>query len=103
PAWGRVALPVVVQGEYDLTVDFIRLSGERAMFVGLPVGASHVLLQISGWHGQFGGLAFIDGQNTDVNPSGHRPSEFENNKKHSLLVKVRLKGEMTIIDATLDG
>lgn len=73
------------------------------MFFVLPVGGTSTFLQISGWHGALGGIAFIDGQSLDINSSGHRPSQFSNNVRHTALIKVRVEGETAKIDALLDG
>jgi hypothetical protein len=94
---------VVVEGGYDLAIDFMRLSGDDGVNFMLPVGTSQCNLQLSGWHGDVGGISLIDGRNSDNNSTTKRPCRLENNKKHSILIKVRVEGDSAAIDAILDN
>ncbi len=101
----RLMLPIVVEGSYDLQVEFTRLSGNDSVVIGLPVGTRTGTLHFSAHAGQVGGLERIDdlAMNNPVNPTFKRSSLLENNRRYHVLASVRTEGENVAIEVALDG
>ena len=99
----RLMLPVTVEGGYDLSLEFTRLSGAQSINVILPVGASRCMLQLSGWTGASSGLDLVDGRTSNQNISTKKPGALTNGRWYALVAKVRPQGEMASIEILLDG
>lgn len=103
----RIQLPVQIEGDYDLEIDFTRIAvgGSNSVNVIFPVGQRTCGLVLAGWGGQVHGLQMVDGREpTDErNPASVRPGTLVNGQRYSVRIAVRTDGEDVFIEATLDG
>ncbi len=101
----ELMLPVIVEGGYDLEVEFTRTAGRDAVLFVLPVGEHACTLQFSAVSGAVGGLVIVGGKNIfdDNNPALIRPSRLTNRRRYKAQVKVRTSGKLARIEASLDG
>lgn len=98
-----LALPVRVEGSYDLEVDFTREQGGETVSSHLPVGATACSMFLSGWGGSVHGLSNVDGREARDNATTVRPGTLANDRRYRLLLQVRVEGENAAITAMLDG
>ena len=98
-----IASPIVVNGEYDLSVSFTRISGDEAVDVLLPVGSHTCLVFFSGWNGDCHGIEWIDGKWGCKNQTTVRPGKLINGIKYDMFVKVRSKQNMASIEVFLNN
>jgi hypothetical protein len=101
-------LPAVIDGGYDLEVDFTRGDGDQDVDCLIPVGSHHCAVILSGYEGKGGisAVEIIDGRysDSDENPTVKRPGKLENGHRYRLVVSVRLlAAEQATVDVTLDG
>jgi hypothetical protein len=102
----RIELPVVIDGGYDLGVEFTRSSGSNFVVTMLSVGSHSCMLGLSGWDGEFSGLMNVNGHeiNDAQDPAAVRPGKLENGRRYQLLISVRiLKDGRASVDVALDG
>jgi len=99
----RLSLPVVIEGSYDLLVEFTRRSGDNDVNLILPVGRTSCVLMLSGWSGKVSGLRIIDGKDADANVTGRRPGTLVNGHRYRVMVNVHLRNEDATIRAFVDG
>lgn len=107
PTSGSLAFaPVAIQGNYTLDVEFTRRSGERFVFVGLPIAFSGCHLILSNGGGVTHGLNYLDGQNTWKHPASgavFRPGVLQNGHRYKLHIEVVNQVDRTAVAASLDG
>jgi hypothetical protein len=100
-----IRLPVTVEGDYDLEMQFTRNTGQDAVAIMFPVGANPCLLTLSESSGKNSRLAI----NSTLSPPrqgnriGVEPSVLINGQKYAVLVTVRLRGDDASIQVCLDG
>jgi hypothetical protein len=102
----RIELPVVVEGGYDLDVEFTRTSSDEPVAALLSVGPNKCMILLSGWKGGDSGLMDLDGRDAGnrQNPIAVRPGPLENGRRYRVLVGVRLLADNRArIDVSLDG
>ncbi|MGA2031011.1 MAG: hypothetical protein ABSG68_02040 [Thermoguttaceae bacterium] len=100
----RLMFPIVVRGDYDLKLEFTRTAGDDCVTVNLPVGQQDCCLLLSGWHGEASGLEAIDGKGANENVSTRRGGDgLANERRHTLLARVRPSQDPATIDVVLDG
>ncbi|HEX3998619.1 MAG TPA: hypothetical protein VHX65_08730, partial [Pirellulales bacterium] len=82
--FSRIQVPVVVDGGYDLEVEFTRTSGDDAVATMFAVGSHVCMVNLGGWKSAASGLMNIDGHeaNDPQNPFAVRPGSLENNRRH---------------------
>ncbi|MDA1166297.1 MAG: DUF1080 domain-containing protein [Planctomycetota bacterium] len=104
-AAARTLLATGVPDDYQLTVEFTRVSGEDSVAVIIPVGTVSPALELSGWQGQAHGLSRVDGLSVkdSKNPTGVRPGTLSNGKRHKLEVTVQASASPLSVSAKLDG
>ncbi|MBK8036910.1 MAG: hypothetical protein IPK22_07200 [Verrucomicrobiaceae bacterium] len=105
-----LALPVQVQGSYQIEVEFTRLSRKRnsgnlgtvCLLLPLPDGRSAAaFFQESN---PYAGLASVRGYTTRQAENPTRiPNQLEDDRRYRGTVKVLIKGDQVDIAATLDG
>ena len=101
----RMMLPVVVEGGYDVEVEFTRLSGNDSVGLSLPVGSGGCIFHLSAFAGRFAGLDMVAGRGigTPGKSDDSEPSKLVNNRRYRLLVRVRTDGGSATVEALLDG
>lgn len=102
--FSSLRLPVKVEGDYDLEVDFTRTGGDSSLGVIFPVGPAMCCLWLSAYNGQYHGLEMIDGEDSAHNPSAHPAGPLANDRQYSVIIQVRLgHGGEAAITVLLDG
>ena len=96
-------LPITVSGDYDLVVTFTRHVGRDDINVMLPVGSRQCMVLLSGSGGVASGLDVIDGQRGDKNTTTRRPGTLVNERRYTILTKVRLRDGLVTINVFLDN
>jgi tetratricopeptide (TPR) repeat protein len=99
----RIALPVDIDGDYDLELRFTREEGEDSINVFLPVGQSDVGLIVCGFQSNISGLDLIDGQRADTNVTRTQKLKMQTGQAYRLNVRVRTNGAEATIEADVDG
>jgi hypothetical protein len=103
PKWGsRIAIPVAIDGSYDLAIKFASNKTE----VTIPVGSHGVSLMLGGGDGTVCGFDTVDGRRPfePGNPTFAHSPEIASGQDCLLLVKVRLlKADQASIDVLLNG
>ena len=102
----RVAIPLVVDGSYDLAIEFTRASGSGGVAALLSVDSRPFMLELSSLDGSGSGLMVLDGHFAWVaeNPISVRPGTLENDHRYRLSVSVRtIAGNRASVDVSLDG
>ncbi len=101
----RVALPVMIDGEYDLEVAFVRTKGGADVNFFLPVGSRNCAMMFSvplEGGGAVSGLSNIDGRSVRDNPTT-RPTTLVNGQPYLATIRVRLPDELANIEVLLNG
>jgi hypothetical protein len=102
--FSSLRLPVKVEGDYDLEVDFTRTGGDSSLGVLFPVGPAMCCLWLSAYNGQYHGLEMIDGVDSAHNPSARPAGPLANDRQYSVTIQVRLgQGGEAAITVLLDG
>jgi len=103
----RIQLPVQVEGDYDLEVDFTRIAvgGSMSVNVMFPVGQQTCGLCLAGWGEQVHGLQLINGREPvdRRNPARVTPGVLVNGQRYCVRLSVRTDGEDVFVEVTLDG
>lgn len=91
----RIMIPVVVDGSYDLEVQFTRNAGDDWVSVIFPIGQQLCNAFFSGLHGKVSGLETVDGRtgDSDQNPTKRTAETLINGRKYTAAVKVQLLDE----------
>lgn len=104
PDINLIELPPVIDGGYDLDVEFTRRRGDNDIVVEFPVGTHGCIAALSSVHGDRGGLFKIDGKLLRNGEFTARPSKIENGRRYALSVRVRIpQPDSATIDMLLDG
>lgn len=101
--FSRVVLPVHVEGDYDLEVEFTRQTGDSGLSVLFPVGPATCTLWLSSWNGQYHGLELIDGKENSENATTRSPGTLVNGRRYRIRIGVRVAGELASVEVWLDG
>jgi len=100
-----LAMPTIVLGRYEWTIEFKRWEGKGAIAMLFPLKDSYANIEVSGFFGRFSGLSIIDGRRTadPQNPTS-RASTVTNNVVHTLKLRVwSLSNDEVEIEAHFDG
>lgn len=89
---GRFPLPVLLDGNYELEVEFTRHEGTQGVGVSFPVGIHNLWLELGANSGEVGGISFIDGKSYTENPTVRKPCPVANGERHKLVVRVQSDG-----------
>jgi hypothetical protein len=104
--WSRIEVPVVVDGSYDLEVEFTRTEGDTDVNTIFTVAGQQCEVLLSMDRGSFSGLDRVDAKRPrdDGNPTTVRPGTLVNGHRYKLLVNVRLpQPDRATVDVFLDG
>jgi len=103
PGPNRLALPVAVGGAYELEVRFVRTTGRDDVVIVCPVGTSAVGFVLSTWHGEAGGLSYVDGKHVRNNATTVKPCPIRNGREYCVHVRVDPAGDQAAIAVTLNN
>ena len=98
--FGRLMLPVEVEGSYILTVAFTRAGGTPAFALILPVGERQTALTIDGRGRMQAGRGPLDARAADQQPTP--PLAIENDRAHVLSVRVVHQANEAQVICSLD-
>lgn len=87
--WGRFPLPVLIDGSYELEVEFTRFTGRDSVGVVFPVGIHNMCLEFGSGDGAVGGVSFIDGKPAAENSVSRRPCPVTSDERHKVVIKVQ--------------
>ncbi len=100
-------VPVVIDGGYELSGEFVRLNGPDMASCAFPVGAGDVSVLMGGWRGGYHGLSGINGHVTNEEKATWGavvpPGRIETGKLNQWHVDVARSGDDAQIVATLNG
>lgn len=99
----RLILPMKVTGNYSVTIEFTRNSGEQSIGVILPVGSRQCLLNLSLFQGEAHGIGLIEGKLARNNQTTLKPGTLKNNHPYRLIIEVNLNQNKGSIATELDG
>lgn len=86
---GRLWLPVVPRGEYDLRVSFTRKTGQHSIGVVVVHGERQVAFEVDAWGMNLAGFQNIGGKSIRENETRRADMKLENNKRYTMTVEVR--------------
>jgi serine/threonine protein kinase len=109
-----VEFPIAVAGNYDIQIDFTVISGDLPTAVSLPVGDTHCAVIFGSSFTSCDGIERIyrwdvvtevDGQTMldKRNPTAREGGGMFEPGEHSVLIKVRVKGDVVSIGVSRDG
>jgi hypothetical protein len=85
-----IALPGEMPAEYDLTVDFTRLTGDDDINLVFQANGSSFMLDMGGWHNTVFGVDMVDGKRAvDVVDSLRGENLLPLQQKNTIVVHVR--------------
>lgn len=87
--FNRFPLAAIIDGDYEMEVEFTRHAGNDAVNVFFPVGIHTVAVEISGYQGTVSSVRYVDGKRFGE----QRPGTFSNGKPHRLLIRVSREGD----------
>ncbi len=99
-------IPVVIDGSYELDLEFARMGGSESVSITIPVGAGRTSVVTSGWAGKFHGLACVDGvQLPQLDPDSGAvtaPGPLETLRRNRLHIEVDVKNNEGHLQAVLN-
>jgi hypothetical protein len=101
----RLAIPIETGPEYDLHIEFTRISGAQDVSLFLPVGDAQCRVVLSGWRGDLDGIDMVDGRlaNAEEPPLIQRPSIVKNQQRTAVDASVKVQGESADIRISIQG
>jgi hypothetical protein len=104
-AAARIVLPAAPDGDYQLQVEVVRLSGDEPLWLVIPVGQTQALVLLDG-RSEAGetycGLELIDGKFAAQNDSTEHVAALENGRRHKVEATVNTSGGRARILISLD-
>lgn len=87
--FNRYPLPAIINGDYEMEVEFTRHSGREAITVFFPIGIHTIQLEIGGRSGAISFVAFVNGK-----IYGERtPSPISQNVRHRIVIRTSRDGD----------
>jgi len=90
--FGRFPLPAIIDGDYELELEFTRENGTEGVGAVFPVGIHNLCLEFGSVNGSLAGVGRIDGKTVHENSTGRRPSPVKNNQQHQINLRVHTNG-----------
>lgn len=100
---GRLMIPIMPQGSYELEYKMVPISGPEAGHAILPVGSSSVVLVIGGYDRRLSGLYVVNGKGVDNNASRVATGDLRYGQCYTVGAKVVIDKTDVTITVTLDG
>ncbi len=85
----RYPLPAILDGDYDLEVEFTRIVGTETVFIAFPIDMQTLQLDFGAYNGKCSGVSGVDAAWHEQNETSRRPGTFANNQRHRLRIRVR--------------
>jgi hypothetical protein len=95
-ACSRVMVPYEVPDEYDLRVDFTRVTGASTVGILLSKNGRDFVVE-TGWPSGQTGFAYVDGLHIDANPTGTK-FPIVSGRRYSFVVQVRNGSLRLLVD-----
>lgn len=104
PQWcNRFPLPAIIDGNYELEIEFTRLDGEDGVSIFFPVLSHNMHLELGKNRGGVDFVGWFDGERSEKNPTAKRPSILSaSNKKHAMRIESRVEGDAARFSIDLD-
>ena len=84
----RFPLPAIIDGDYEMEVEFTRHAGNEGVALCFPVGIHNMRLGIGSYGGTIAGVSWIDGKPyRDGNSTTQRPCPIANGQRHRILLR----------------
>ena len=87
-AWNKFPLPAIIDGNYEIEVEWTRTDGVEGVAIWFPVGYQTMHLEFGIRTGQCAGVGNIDGRWCDGNETTRSPSHIANNQKQTTVIRV---------------
>jgi serine/threonine protein kinase len=100
--FNRFPLPVTIDGDYEMEVEFTRQDGNDAVLVVFPVGIHNMHLELGAANG-LSGVRWIDGLSEESNPTRRPARMLNNNQVHRVRIRVRSDGDLAEFNVEMDG
>ncbi|QDV68118.1 NPCBM/NEW2 domain protein [Rosistilla carotiformis] len=91
--WNYYPLPAIVDGDYEMEVEWTRETGTESVHIGFPVGSHTMDLVFSAFTGRYGGVASIDGKGYTENATRKSPSAVRNGYRNRTTINVATKAD----------
>lgn len=95
----RFPLPAIIDGDYEMEVEFIRHDGNGGVATYFPVGTHTIFLELGGFSGSVSYIGFVNGKTFGE----HRPGPISNNQRHRVFIRVRHDGDKAAFSIDLDN
>ncbi|MEI8381576.1 MAG: NPCBM/NEW2 domain-containing protein [Planctomycetota bacterium] len=82
-------LPGILDGDYELEVEFTRTAGADAVCIIFPIGMHSLQLEFSSMLGEFNGVSGVDATWSGKNETTRRPGTIANDQRHRARIRVR--------------
>jgi len=99
---GRITVPLLVTGSYELEAAFTRNTGSDCVAVCLPVGSAACVLMLGGGGGAASGLECIKGKGFRDNETTVRPAAFINECPYKVIARIVVRENEAEIQIRLD-
>ena len=87
-AWNKFPLPAIIDGNYEIEVEWTRTDGVEGVAIWFPIGYRTMHLEFGIRTGQCAGVGYIDGTWCDGNETTRSPSHIANNQKQTTVIRV---------------
>ncbi len=87
--YARYPLPAILDGDYELEIEFTRTEGIDAVGVVFPINMQNLQLEFSSMLGEFTGVSGVDAKWSGANETTRRPGTLANNQRHRARIRVR--------------
>jgi len=99
----RIEFPVTSEGDYKLSLRFVRIAGQQQINLHLPVGKAQSTLVLDWRDRNIHGLNQIQGTGPAQNSTGTEQPELQNGQTYNLTVEVKRTGGNASVSAQLNG
>jgi hypothetical protein len=93
-------LPVFIDGDYELDVEFTRYGREDATLIFVPVGDTSCEVVLGGWNGRTSGIQMVEKLAADHNPT-RRQAGLTSGQRYKATVRVQ-SGDKARVEVLLD-
>ena len=99
----RFPLPAIIDGDYEMEVEFTRTQGNECVAVFFPVGIHNMHLECGAHGGNVSCVHWINGKSGfERNGTERRPSTLSNGVRHRLVFRVKQTGDQAEFHIDLD-